>query len=431
MIDSMKVLQLDKVRVSLDREGARTYTKASYPIRYGKYAEIGYEGYVFQFNLNGEIKHIGSTGPDWPHPAEWLKRTIGNDWVYYSTGSYYTGTADLFGEFYMPCPAYPTNSLFKEAPFNRPGVAAAFEKLEKLISYCHKLARQFPATEKNSEVHSFLRQVGRQSNRQLQQKADRLHRILSGRITVLPPDCRHVDYDVMPVMLSQGCLYNCAFCQVKTGLDFGLRSRENIIAQLRGLKEFFGPDLANYNSIFWGQHDGLAAAPEDILFGAEKAYELLEIGQSSMRHPRMFLFGSADSFLEQDDLFFANLDRLPYYTYINLGLESFDAETLELLKKPVAADRMKQGFGRMLDINRRYEHIEITANFLLGEELPGGHIQSLIDHLHNSLSRSINKGCIYMSPLQGSQDTRNILAQFRDIKQKSRMETLLYLIQRL
>jgi len=101
--DAMQVLQLDNVRVTLDREGARTYTKASYPIRYGRYAEIDYEGYVFQYNLNGEIKHIGSTGPDWPHPAEWLKRTIANDWVYYSTGSYYTGTADLFGEFYMPC----------------------------------------------------------------------------------------------------------------------------------------------------------------------------------------------------------------------------------------------------------------------------------------------------------------------------------------
>ena len=431
MIDAMQVLQHDNVRVTLDREGARTYTKASYPIRYGRYAEIDYEGYVFQYNLNGEIKHIGSTGPDWPHPAEWLKRTIGNDWVYYSTGSYYTGTADLFGEFYMPCPAYPTNSLFKEDPFSRPGVASAFEKLRQLTAYCRNLARQFPATEKKSEVYSFLRQVGRQSNLQLQQKADRLHRILSGRITVLPPDCRHVDYDVMPVMLSQGCLYNCSFCQVKTGLDFGLRSRENITRQLHELREFFNAELLNCNSIFWGQHDALAAAPEDILFAAEKACELLKIGQSYMRNPRMFLFGSADSFLQQDDNFFANLDRLPYYTFINLGLESFDAETLEVLKKPVAADKMKKAFARMLDINRRFEHIEITANFLLGEELPGNHIPSLIDHLHNSPGRSINKGCIYMSPLQGSQETRKILHQFLDIKHKSRLETLLYLIQRL
>jgi len=131
MIDAMQVLQHDNVRVTLDREGARTYTKASYPIRYGRYAEIDYEGYVFQYNLNGEIKHIGSTGPDWPHPAEWLKRTIGNDWVYYSTGSYYTGTADLFGEFYMVCPAYQTNSLFKEDPFSQPGVATTFGKLRQ------------------------------------------------------------------------------------------------------------------------------------------------------------------------------------------------------------------------------------------------------------------------------------------------------------
>ncbi len=29
---------------------------------------------------------------------------MGNDWVYYSTGSYYTGVVDLFGEYYLPCP---------------------------------------------------------------------------------------------------------------------------------------------------------------------------------------------------------------------------------------------------------------------------------------------------------------------------------------
>ena len=73
----------------------------------------------FQFNLNGEVKYITGTGPDWPHPAEWLKRTIGNDWVYYSTGSYYTGVVDLFGEYYLPCPSYPTNTLFRENPFAR------------------------------------------------------------------------------------------------------------------------------------------------------------------------------------------------------------------------------------------------------------------------------------------------------------------------
>ena len=427
----MQVFELENMRITLDKEGARTYAKASYPIRYGRYAEIDYGGYIFQFNLNGEVQHITGTGLDWPHPSEWLKRTIGNDWIYYSTGSYYTGTVDLFGEFYMPCPAYPTNSLFKEQPFGRPAVKGAFDKLQELTAYCRKLTGQVSAKEENSYLYSFLGQVSRQIDKRLQQKADQLHRILNGRITVLPPDCRHVDYDVIPVMLSHGCLYNCAFCQVKTNIDFGLRSREDIMRQLQELKEYLGPDLVNYNAVFMGQHDALASAPDDILFGAEKAYGVLEINKSYMRNPRLFLFGSADSFLQLDEQFWVELNRLPYYTYINIGLESFDAETLEALKKPVAAETINKAFTRLLDINRNYEHIEITANFLLGEDLPASHVPSLINHLTKIKSHSTGKGCIYISPLKGTQDTRDIISQFRDIKQKSRMETLLYLIQRL
>jgi hypothetical protein len=426
----MKVFQLDNMRISLDKEGAKTYSKTSYPIRYGRYAEIDYDGYILQCNLNGEIKHITGTGPDWPHPAEWLKRTIGNDWVYYSTGSYYAGTVDLFGEFYMPCPAYFTNSIFREDPFRLDGVQEAMKKRDQLVVEAGKLARGKKGCDPNADLQNFLDRLGRQSNRYLQQKADSLHRILQGRVSVLPPDCRHVDYDVMPVLLSHGCLYNCAFCLVKTGLNFESRSRENITQQLQGLREFFGADIENYNSVFLGQHDALASAPDDILFAAEKAYDLLGVNRSYMRNPRLFLFGSADSFLHTDDRFFTKLNRLPYYTYINLGLESFDPKTLEVLKKPVAADRTKSAFNRMLDINRQYEHIEITANFLLGEDLPASHATSLIHQLSKIKECSAGKGCVYISPLQGSQKKRELLNQFRDIKQKSAMETLLYLIQR-
>jgi hypothetical protein len=417
------------LKITLDRRGAAQYTKASYPVRYGRYSEIEYGTCRLQFNRSGEIKYIAGTGPDWPHPAEWLKRTIGNDWVYYSTGSYYTGVVDLFGEYYLPCPAYPTNTLFRENPFDRQGVAAALQDFADCVQQIQHLA----AAEKSAEkgILDFLILAGRNTPDYLQSKADRLQRILRARVSVLPPDCRHVDYDVIPLMITDGCLYNCSFCEVKSGVDLSRRSRRDIEQQLSALHEFFGPDLPNYNSIYLGQHDALCAAPADIIFAAERAYAVLDIKDSYMQQPRLFLFGSGESFLQMAAGFWESLNRLPFYTYVNLGLESLDDETLRVLGKPVRADLMQEAFRKMAVINRSFENIELTANFLLGEDLPPSHVRTLLAQFSRTGQRGTGKGSMYISPMKGSKNTKKLLEQFRTIKQKSRFPTFLYLIQRL
>lgn len=418
------------MKIALKREGSRIYTKTSYPVRYGLYSEIEYGDFRYQFNLNGEVKHIAGTAPDWPHPAEWLKRTTGNDWVYYSTGNYYSGVADLFGEYYFPYPAYPTNSLFRENPFGRKSVARALREAEGIAAQVLKQCKKYPGDE-YQEMRDFLARVGSSSPGHLRKRADRFHRILQAQVSVLPPDCRHVDYDVIPVMISDGCLFNCTFCEVKSGIDFSCRPGHEITRQLQDLREFYGDDLCNYNSIYLGQHDGLAADKDDILSAAKQAYDILEIGHSVMQGPRLFLFGSTESFLQKDEDFWRQLNRLPFYVYINLGLESFDNNTLELLKKPVGSQVVEQAFQQMLAINKSYSNIEITANILLGTELPGSHISSLLEHIGPALGRHKGKGCIYMSPLKGSTDSKGILDLFREVKHQCRLDTFLYLIQRL
>ena len=418
------------MKVTLNCEGSRNYTKASYPIRYGRYSEIEYNNFRYQFNLNGEVKHITGTGPDWPHPAEWLKRTPGNDWLYYSTGNYYSGVVDLFGEYYFPYPAYPTNCLFKENPFARKNVMAALMEMEKIAPFALGQSMKYTG-DGYRDVHDFLLLAGKNSKEHLRQRADEFHRILKAQITVLPPDCRHVDYDVIPVMISDGCLYNCSFCEVKSGMDLTCRTRDEITEQLVFLKEFYGEDLLNYNSIYLGQHDALAARPDDIIHAAQHAYDILSIKQSYMLGPKLFLFGSPVSFLQMDTFFWDSLNRLPFYTYVNIGLESFDGTTLEFLKKPVSSKNVSRAFSRMLEINKNYDHVEVTANFLLGESLPASHIPSLLKHIGNSLGKHAGKGCIYFSPLKGSTSTKEILNLFRDIKHQSRIDAFLYLIQRL
>ena len=112
----MKTQTYDNLEITEVRRGADRFAKVSYPIRYGRFTEIKTADHVFQFDLNGRIKFINGLNDNWPHPAEWLKRTAGNDWVYYSTGGY-AGVVEAIGEYYLPNLRYPTNALIGGKPF--------------------------------------------------------------------------------------------------------------------------------------------------------------------------------------------------------------------------------------------------------------------------------------------------------------------------
>jgi hypothetical protein len=106
----MESYQYGNLDITVDKEGDNHYTKVTYPIRYGRFCEIKTPESIFQFNLNGEIKYIRGLTREWPHPAEWLKRTDTNDWVFYSAGVY-KGMFSFLGEYYLPCLSYPNNWL--------------------------------------------------------------------------------------------------------------------------------------------------------------------------------------------------------------------------------------------------------------------------------------------------------------------------------
>ena len=144
-----------------------------------------------------------------------------------------------------------------------------------------------------------------------------------------------------------------------------------------------------------------------------------------------FLFGSVDSLLDGGQTLIEAIGRLPYYTYVNIGFESADAATLRRLNKPLGITKIEDAFQMMLDVNRNYHNIEITANFLLEDQFPPNHYQSLIDLVRNRLDRFYSKGGLYLSPLNSHQNKRELIAQFVEIKNLSRLPAYLYLIQRL
>ena len=427
----MESYHFQNFTVTLDQAGSREFTKASYPIRYGRFAEIRTGEHLLQFNLNGEIKYLQGLGQDWPHPAEWLKRTPGDDWVYYSSGDYQR-VFDLFGEYYFPCLSYQSNALMPEDPFTTHSVRSAIRSWERLPA---KLKDLVP-TASPKRLKEFLSQVIRNDAEALQRRAQQLHHLIGGPVSVLPPDTRHVDYEVIPVVVADGCLYQCGFCRVKSGHDFSPRSWKEIVRQMKNLRRFYGRDLNNYNAIFLGQHDALQVGRELLEAVGTEAYSLFELDRSYLRGAYLFLFGSVSSMMNAKEDVFQVLNRLPYSTCINIGLESVDPATLAVLKKPLSVEAVRDTFARIVEVNRKYEKLEVTANFVVGEDLPSGHLPSLFELTGHSSEQRSPKGCIYLSPLveekkPDRETRRKVLKIFQDLKTRTRFPVYLYLIQRM
>ncbi len=128
---------------------------------------------------------------------------------------------------------------------------------------------------------------------------------------------------------------------------------------------------------------------------------------------------------------FEKLNQLPFYTYINIGFESVDPDTLAGIGKPVKSEQVRLAFDKMLEVNRAYDRVEITGNFIAGDTLSPEHDNSLGDLLKHAGTAGQSKGAVYLSPLKDSPKKRELLPRFYEIKKESRLPVFIYLIQRL
>ena len=412
-----------ELSIELNLRGANEYTKVSFPVKYGRFSRLETRDYIFEFNLNNEIRHAKSKKRIWLHPSEWLKRTMGNDWVYYSTGGY-SGVFEALGEYYLPNLMYPTNSLLGGRPFEE-------NAIDGIVKNWHEIILQLPVKETPVEFSQWIQSIQQQSPEKLQKKSQNLLDISGSRVTVMPPDARHVDYNIIPVAICEGCLYKCQFCKIKNKKKFSLRSKQDIDSQITQLRQLYSQDIVNFNAIFLGEHDALNAPRELILYTVQKAFEGFEFQSSYMKENFLFMFGSVDSFLNAGKRFFGTLNGLPFQTFINIGLESYDQATLDLLGKPVTKNQVRQAFEKIQTINDTFSNIEITCNFVMDETLPDSHYEALITLIRKSVNRTKPKGCIYLSPLKFNSPSRQDLYNFYKLKSLSRFPTFLYMIQRL
>jgi radical SAM superfamily enzyme YgiQ (UPF0313 family) len=305
--------------------------------------------------------------------------------------------------------------------------------MSALAEWSQLFANLYMANSKGLYPHAkdFIERILANDDQVLYERSQQLNKIIGSRVSVLPPDTRHVDYDIIPLTIADGCLYHCKFCCVKTDQKFQNRSKGNIKEQIGALKNHFGANLVNYHALFLGNHDALAAGGDLISFAAEEAYHVFGFRQRMDQKPFLFFFGSVGSLLGAGQALFEQLNRLPFYTYINIGFEAIDSKTLSLIGKPITAEQVKEAFEKMIKINAAFDRIEVTGNFIAGENLSHEHDSSLAQLLKHANVKRKSKGAIYLSPLKDSPKKRELLPRFYKIKEESRLPVFIYLIQRL
>jgi hypothetical protein len=121
---------------------------------------------------------------------------------------------------------------------------------------------------------------------------------------------------------------------------------------------------------------------------------------------------------------------LPYLTSINVGLESPDQETLDRLGKSLRAEKVRESFRKMQEVNRCRRNIEVSCNFVIGGDLPFRHVEAIKTMLAEEKTAR-DKGVVYLSPLLGVSQRREVLKEFREIKMASPLPVFIYLAQRL
>jgi hypothetical protein len=407
-------------------QGRNDWRKFSFPVSYGIFTKIKWKGYEFDFSLRGHLKRISGNGTVWPNPLERMKRTDGNDFLYYGMEGY-ESTFDLLNAYYFPHNEVYRSPLSDDTPIQDSHVRKALSAFDHFLVEAEKLL----ASGINGEVGSLLKRVTALDRDALAREGAKLHRAMGGPFPILPPDTINVDYEVIPLRVMDGCPHDCGFCRFKADTPYRTLDKEDILDQLRSLKLLYGEDLINYNSLVLGENNALAAGGDLLEFAAVMAFEMLSFNRSFYPgEPNLFLFGSAALFLKTPEADFRRLNALPYNLYLNLGLESPDEETLTFIGKKSAGVVVREAFQKALHINRVYPRINVTSNFILGKSLPSRHVEGL-KALLGGVSPWQDKGTVYLSPLIGSSDRRQILKEFREIKRISSLPVYLYLMQRL
>lgn len=371
---------MGKVRILLDRNGQKDCGVFSFTTRPVRYHHLELFDLVIHFSTAWRPIFI-QRSRQWPNALEWIKITLSGTKFYYASLGY-GDLATLFGQYYVPCPMDGREVLSSFDPLSQIGVRKTLKTLDELPELLKKAEGGG-----GGQLEDICEAIASWKVFYLFE----LPRILKCKVNILPPDSMICDYNVLPVIVSTGCLNNCGFCTVKDGTEFEVRPMGNIKAQVDEITSALERELESFRGAFIGNLDALFA-PDDLLF-----YAIDILRQKAPWIKNFFLFGSVHSLLEKDLSFFENLNALGANFFINIGMESLDNKTLALIKKPVSLRKVESAWEKIELINMTFPFLEVSMNILASPAFPASHWQRLILKLEKESHSS--RGTIYLSPL--------------------------------
>ena len=375
--------QFGTISLFLNRKGQAWSGNVSFPHRPIRYHHFENSVLKMDFSLAWrplfiQLKH------NWPHPMEWLKVTLSGKRVYYA-GLGYGDLASLFDQYYVPFIFSETGILSFLDSNEYEVVKAANKIIDDNEPHFLTSSDMTPPS-----IKSLFDEIKKCWHKwQYFYKYD-LSRLLQCQVNVLPPDSMICDYDVFPVIISTGCLYNCGFCKAKDGTEYALRTHAQIKTQTQTLLQRLQNEIVTFKGTFLGNQDGLCAPEETIFYAVEMVKEQLPTVKNC------FLFGSVESLMSKSEKFFEILTQKGLDFYINIGIESLDKSVLELIKKPLAENMIHKAWERINHLNKVFPRVEISVNILANTRLPKSHWNILVKHLNDESSCS--RGPIYLSP---------------------------------
>jgi hypothetical protein len=225
---------------------------------------------------------------------------------------------------------------------------------------------------------------------------------------VLPPDTIRVDYRVLLIKVMDGCTNACGFCVARGESAFALRSQDDIDRQIDAVAEIYGADLYNCNAVVFGECDALISPC--IEHAARRAFEVFRIASSFHAGSHLFLFATNKTLCSQPDAVFDMLDALPFENvHVNVGWEAATDAALSMLRKQQTAADVLQGMERAAAINREHKKVQISGNFISGDEYD-------CDAVADVVNKSRFHGQLYLSPLRGQCSSEHALKDLKAIR---------------
>src|SRR3990172_5889736 len=114
----MERYEVADLEIVFDQGGRDDWGKFSFPVWYGIPVKVNWGDYRFDFNLRGDLKRLSGRCAVWPDQQDLLKRTDGNDFIYYYGADGYDSSYDLIKSYYVPFNGRSDCDLLRENPLS-------------------------------------------------------------------------------------------------------------------------------------------------------------------------------------------------------------------------------------------------------------------------------------------------------------------------